>query len=44
MQDIAHTRRRRIGNEDKAQVGRRLVEVQLVLPRAVGYKGIVVAA
>ncbi len=44
MQHIPHTRRRRIRQHHKTQVGRRLVKVQLVLPRAVADEGVVVAA
>lgn len=44
MQHIPHARRRGIRYHDKAKVGGRLVEMQLVLARAVADKGIVVAA
>lgn len=44
MQHIAHARGPGIRNHDEAQVRGRLVKVQLVLPRAVADKGVVVAA
>lgn len=44
MQHVAHARRGRVGQENEAQVGGRLVKVQLVLPRAVADEGVVVAA
>lgn len=44
MQHVAHARRPGIRNHDEAQVGGRLVKVQLVLARAVADEGVVVAA
>lgn len=44
MQHIPHAGRRSIGNHDEAQVGGRLVKVQLVLARPVADEGVVVAA
>lgn len=44
MQHIPHAGRRGIGNHDEAQVGGRLVKVQLVLARPVADEGVVVAA
>lgn len=44
MQHIPHTRRARVRKHDEAKVCGRLVEMQLVLPRAVADEGVVVAA
>lgn len=44
MQHIPHAGRARVGKHDEAEVGGRLVEVQLVLPRAVADEGVVVTA
>jgi hypothetical protein len=44
VQDVAHAHGRRVGEEHEAQVGRGLVVVHAVLPRAVGDEGVVVAA
>lgn len=44
MQDIPHTRRLRVGEEGKAQVGGGLVVMQLVLPGSVADEGVVLAA
>lgn len=44
MQHIAHTQGGRVGEEDKAQVRRRLIVVQAVLPRAERDEGVILAA
>lgn len=44
MQHIAHTHGGRVGEEDEAQVRRRLIVVQPVLPRAERNKGVIFAA
>lgn len=44
MQDVAHTRRGRVGEQDEAQIGGCLVKVQLVVGGAVADEGVVVAA
>lgn len=44
MQHVAHTQSRRIGQEDEAQVGGRLVVVKLVVCGAEADEGVVIAA
>lgn len=44
MQDVPHAHGARVRQQDEPQVCRRLVEVQLVVGRAVAYEGIVVTA
>lgn len=44
VQDVAHARRGRVGQQNEPQVGGGLVKVQLVLPRPVADEGVVVAA
>lgn len=44
MQHIPHARRARVRDHDEAKVGGRLVEMHLVLARAVADEGVVVAA
>lgn len=44
MQHIPHAGRARVRKHDEAKVCGRLVEMQLVLPRAVADEGVVVAA
>ena len=44
MQHVAHAHCARVGEQDEAQVGGRLVEVQLVAGGAVADEGVVVTA
>ena len=44
MEHVPHARRRRVGEHHEPQAARRLVVVELVLPRAVADEGVVVAA
>ena len=44
VQHIAHAHRTRVGDDDEAQVGGRLVEMQLVVGGAVAHECVVVTA
>lgn len=44
MQHVTHTVRLRIRQQHKAQIGRRLVVVKLVLAGAIANEGVVIAA